>query len=484
MAQYRAMSVAHFRARALEEFRRRPETRSLLFAVAQYWNDQADDEVHDLVIASPRDVPAWPHICEGEEGDEGQGSATPGDRCNQLCDYEMGGVGTASDVFARFCHEYGSQDRPDHENHTPYAIARRRGGGAGGDVDVEIEVIGKLWRPEEDMVPDEPEAGPRWLELPRARELYELICASPGDDEPRRVLGDRLLEHGHPRGELIALSLAGAGAGAAPTAPEVLARRDELLAAHGRQWLSPLGAVIPETGARWERGFLVRAEVFLAGEPPPAVRGAAAWGTVETLRFLRDDLIDPAMVALRDVGPVRGRGLRELAAAARPWAIERLHAVLEEPDTAAALWGARTLPRLTHLVLEGPYVAAALARPRPPWWPQLERLAVVLDCDTSVEKQEAGRRPHAGIAPWVAVAQRSSLTCDLGWEIATGPGSQIELSLAGWHEAATAPALCEIVAALPPDAELRLRPSRHWAPLPEDAARLAAGTGRELRLAG
>src|SRR5690349_11789706 len=83
-----------------------------------------------------------------------------------------------------------------------------------------------LWRPEDDLVPDEPEAGRRWLELPRARALYALVCASPADDEPRRVLGDHLLEH-------------------------------------GRSWLSPLGAVIPRSGAGWARGFLARADVHV-----------------------------------------------------------------------------------------------------------------------------------------------------------------------------------------------------------------------------
>jgi len=82
------------------------------------------------------------------------------------------------------------------------------------------------------MLPDEPEAGPRWLELPRARDLYALVRASPADDEPRRVLGDHLFEHGHPRGELIALSLAGPGA----ATPAAIARQGELLAAYGRPW--------------------------------------------------------------------------------------------------------------------------------------------------------------------------------------------------------------------------------------------------------
>jgi uncharacterized protein (TIGR02996 family) len=423
-------------AYARRAFGRRPELGSLLFAVAQH-----GDAVHALAISSPREVPAWPHFCEMYSEDEGR--SAPGDGCNQSCDVLLGELAVPAAAFARFCHERGAPDRPIAESFTPLAIARRRGGGP----DVALELVGKLWRPDEDMLPDEPEAGRRWLELPRARDLYALVCASPADDEPRRVLGDHLLEHGHPRGELIALSLGGPGA----ATPAALARRGELLAAYGRPWISPLGAVIPESGARWARGFLAGADVYLhsARAVPAEVRGAPTWGTVEAIRFLRAELIDPAMIALRDVGPVREDGLAALAAAARPWAIERLHVVLEAPHAADALWAAATLPRLTHLALEGPFVAAALARERPRWWPQLQRLTLILDCDTTAAAQESARRTHAGIAPWVAVTRRSALTCDLGWEVATGPAGQIELSLAGWHEAATSFALREIACALP-----------------------------------
>ena len=473
VARYRIATLEHFRDVARRELAARPQTRSLLFAVAQYWNDSADDEVHGLVVASPRDVPAWPHFCE--QYSDTLGLATPGDRCNQSCG-DVGDVAVSPDVFARFCHEFGSQDRDDGESFTPYAIARRRG--EGDAADAEIEVVGRLWRPEEDLLPDEPETAPRWLELPRARDLYELVCASPGDDGPRRVLADYLLEHEHPRGELIALSLA------ERLPAEAVARRDELLQAYGRRWLGPLGAVIPESGARWERGFLARADVYLRSDPPDALRGAPAWGTVEQIRFLRRDFLDPAMVALRDVGPLR-EGLRALPEARRPWAIERLHAALggpDEGDEVDALWRATTQPRLTHLALEGG-IEAALGRPRPPWWPGLERLTLILDCGASVAEQEAWRRRSAGLAPWVAVTRRSSITCDLGWEVATGPDGRIELSLAGWHEAATPLALGEIAGALPREPEVWLAPSRHWAPLPEDAGRLAARAGRPIRIA-
>lgn len=470
VAPYRIATLESFRELARRELAAQPETRSLLFALAQFWNDQADDEMHELVIASPRDVPAWPHYCE-MYGDT-PGLVTPGDRCAGCSDVD--GIAVSPDVFARFCHEYGSQDRDDGENFTPFAIARRRGEGAAADF--EIEVIGKLWRPDEDLLPAEPEAAPRWLELPRARDLYDLVCASPGDDGPRRVLADYLLEHEHPRGELIALALA------EQLPAEAIARRAELLEAYGRSWLGPLGPVIPESGARWERGFLARADVYLRSAPPGELREAPVWGTVEQIRFLHRDFLDPAMAALRDVGPVR-EGLHALPAARRPWAIERLHAAPDDREGAAALWRATTLPRLAHLVLEGAQVAAALEQPRPPWWGQLARLTLILDCDAPATELEAWRRRYAGSAPWVAIAQRSSITCDLGWEVATGPGGQIELALAGWHEAATPLALAQIAGALPPEPEVWLAPSRHWAPLPEDAERLAELAGRPLRIA-
>lgn len=96
---------------------------------------------------------------------------------------------------------------------------------------------------------------------------------------------------------------------------------------------------------------------------------------------------------------------------------------------------------------------------------------------------EEWRATYAGIAPWVAVTRRSAVTCDRGWEVATGPGGRIELSLAGWHDEATPLALREIVDALPRDQGAWLAPSRHWAPLPEDAGRLAAAAGRPIRVA-
>jgi hypothetical protein len=229
------------------------------------------------------------------------------------------------------------------------------------------------------------------------------------------------------------------------------------------------------------------------------VHGSPVWGTVETIRFLGGgELIDPAMVALRDVGPVRA-GLRDLAAARRPWAIERLHAIVNDDAAIDALWGATTLPRLSHLVLEGARLDAALARPRPAWWPQLARLTLWLapedgsddpDYDQAgirladaAAALEAQRAACEGAAPWVAVARRSALTDEPGWEIATGPAGRIRLALAGWHERASGGALREIVRAIPPDREIELAPSPFWAPDADLAGRLAEAAERPILLA-
>jgi uncharacterized protein (TIGR02996 family) len=510
-ADERGYSLGELRGVAAELFREKPQLRSVMFAVAQYWNDQADDEVHAFLVASPREVPVWPHFCDDEYRDLGE--PTPGEMCSD-CAYPLGYVSVGVRAFERFCHEYGNQDRHPAGSYLPYAIARR----GAGDGEVRIDIVGKLVRPAHDMIPDERDTAKSWLALPRARDLYELVCASPADDGPRRVLGDYLLEHDHPRGELIALSLAEHLDEAARE------RRDGLLAAYGRRWISPLGAVIPETGAHWERGFLARTDVYAKGDVA-AVRGAPAWGTVETIRFLGGtELIDPAMVALRDVGPVRA-GLGDLAAARRPWAIERLHAVLDDDAAIDALWGARTLPRLSHLVIAGSRLDRALARPRPAWWPQLARLTLWLggrpdddgddddgdrrlrdDADhdyilTPAQRVaaaiaegtravvegaaalEARRAAYEGAAPWVAVARRSSVTGEPGWEVATGPDGRIAISLTGWHEGATFDALREIARAVPPEREIWLAPSPYWAPDADLVGRLAEAANRAISLA-
>src|SRR5262245_51048983 len=81
--------------------------RSMMLAFAQYWNDNADDECHQRMFWSVRDVPLFSRECEWypEHAD---------DAC-QLCDstsypdYSFYGVGKYVDAIAPFCHEHASQ---------------------------------------------------------------------------------------------------------------------------------------------------------------------------------------------------------------------------------------------------------------------------------------------------------------------------------------------------------------------------------------
>ncbi len=143
-------------------------------------------------------------------------------------------------------------------------------------------------------------------------ELLAAVYADPDDDSPRHVLGDYLIDHGDPRGELIQLQLARGRTGF-PTSREL-----ELLEQHAVQWLGPLAKAVRFGEAcrtRFERGFLAEADLVpnsrklllpIAADP--------AWATVEI--FTHDvppQLLDRTpLTALRRISVDRGR-FRRLA---------------------------------------------------------------------------------------------------------------------------------------------------------------------------
>jgi uncharacterized protein (TIGR02996 family) len=116
--------------------------------------------------------------------------------------------------------------------------------------------------------------------------LVREVYARPDADEARLVLADALLAHGDPRGELIALQLAG-GEDERPRP-----RCEQLLRAYGRRWL---GALRPVTyRARFARGFLARLELngrWTASEP--------GWAS---------HLLDPQLATVEDLIPGRAVG--------------------------------------------------------------------------------------------------------------------------------------------------------------------------------
>jgi uncharacterized protein (TIGR02996 family) len=248
-------------------------------------------------------------------------------------------------------------------------------------------------------------------------QLDALACevhARPDADDARLVLADALLALGDPRGELIALQLAGA------TDDRALDRIDQLLREHGKSWLGPLREVTYR--ARFARGFVSRLElngrwtatepgwVRHAGDPTLATvedlipgrsvgQVYARFVTSPALRALRRiEVFDrPSLDALRDtpaslvhVSCPRwkvGKYVRELEAHVLP-ACERfaqLRSFAVYIDGAASVIGSPVFAALSSLT-----VAGGLARGLALWskLPRtmaltIARSAMLEDCATT-----------------------------------------------------------------------------------------------------
>jgi uncharacterized protein (TIGR02996 family) len=128
----------------------------------------------------------------------------------------------------------------------------------------------------------------------REAELLEAVFADPEADAPRIVYMDFLQQQGDPRGELIALQLAG----------KDLQRQRELLALHAETWLGDAAQLIDRAPAAYdfERGFLGKARLIDAHGPLPrefativdldAAISPESAGTLHTLRRMRVTMPD------------------------------------------------------------------------------------------------------------------------------------------------------------------------------------------------
>jgi len=474
MSEIRQRYLAHFRALAQDIFARHPEYRSVVLAVSQYWADEANDAVHDCVIASERDLPVWPHVCQQSSYSDDPVEDNPTEHCNSYSNPELydgyltwwHDNGEAISAFEAFCHESGTQDEPDAYNALPAAIARR----AGDTVDVSL--LGPVQRPHAILGDaDLADPDPMWDD-PRALELYAQVCAAPRDDGPRRVLADYLLEREIPRGELIAYGLE----------PTARAKCDELIAASGGSWTHPLKRCIPLETAKLERGFLAEAELWLDEDTAFDLRGLPVWNSLERL-FVHPKsacILDPGMRALRELGRLDEAWLLELLAVDRPWAIETLDIDVETATTFDLLTATTLLPALRHLVISYPWVedegADQIVTAR--WWSQLERLTIIDGRDTHRSWQ--ARRAQLGV-PWLAVRNHHVVpaTTD-GWELAFGPDGACEVALRGFTPHATREALAALLAKVEAPA-VRLVPSRYYLPAQPDADYLSRG-GRVVTL--
>jgi hypothetical protein len=174
----RNMVEQSWRPAAARIFAALPEVQSVVFAVAQYWNDEAADQVHWRELPSLERDPRWPEMLTRplyeSEGDdflaaefvrrlpptpEGHPATDISDLTRPLPWLDEDKVITA---FASCCTEGCHQEMSVAEAYRPYAIARRD-----GNQGVAIEVVGRVIRPEwEDRfdvgsLAPEPEPRPR-----------------------------------------------------------------------------------------------------------------------------------------------------------------------------------------------------------------------------------------------------------------------------------------------------------------------------------
>ncbi|MGC4118073.1 MAG: TIGR02996 domain-containing protein [Myxococcales bacterium] len=110
--------------------------------------------------------------------------------------------------------------------------------------------------------------------------LLAAVWAAPGDDAPRQVYADWLQERGRPHGEFIALQLA---AQAGTLGADGVRRAKELQSKYAREFLGPLAPAIQLSNVRFERGFVVHAE--LSDKRSPIIKELAthpAWATLRS----------------------------------------------------------------------------------------------------------------------------------------------------------------------------------------------------------
>ena len=168
---------------------------------------------------------------------------------------------------------------------------------------------------------------PLWHEVARVRD----------DDGPRHVLADALIERGDPRGEMIALQLAGT------SRAENLSLR--LINRHWQSWLGELLVLVTRRGTAFRRGFLDDIRIGMLRTPAWAFERLPAHRELAVVRTVRANQIAPVDFArfVAALPPLDGLGVvgpdfaAPLAAARPTWPVRVLeyahtpgHATLRE----------------------------------------------------------------------------------------------------------------------------------------------------------
>lgn len=121
-----------FRPIVEEIFKRRSEVKELQLCFAQYWDDEANDAVHDLYVVSDKTDLGWKQLFDPKHN-----QLADDDHYLMMNDIERSLFGERLyfdndrfiTAFACYTHDNGSQHNDAVENYSPYLIARRSPGG-------------------------------------------------------------------------------------------------------------------------------------------------------------------------------------------------------------------------------------------------------------------------------------------------------------------------------------------------------------------
>lgn len=218
--------------------------------------------------------------------------------------------------------------------------------------------------------------------------LLEAIYAEPDHDSPRAVYADALLERGDARGEFIQLQLLRA-AGIARKGSA--AKEKALLTAHRIDWLGDLHGRVARATARFERGFVSRAELL---NRPEHLRPLRLLTHLETSTELLG-AVGAELVSLHELTVHAKSGLEPLCEALQHTSLRSLSSltvvsVIERTDSMlAALCAVPSLQRLRTLRLARGAVGMPTANTLASVPAALERLELV-DAKRSLVRQESG----------------------------------------------------------------------------------------------
>lgn len=150
-AQLRAQIINYYVKPAIKAcFKQYGKLKSATLLIAQYWNDEAHDEVHDRYVFSVLKTPDLEAAFKAHQLDEDRINLPGLNRQtvmkafwkwqsnSKMCWCSQG---AAIPAFAAFCKEGSHQCMEFGEAYSPYAIFRRQG------PEIEVEVVGSLLRP-------------------------------------------------------------------------------------------------------------------------------------------------------------------------------------------------------------------------------------------------------------------------------------------------------------------------------------------------